>query len=211
MHGPPARYPDPRRLLAAIAHVYSRRQGLRKPARVVYSMLRDGIPPPEHLLENPLAYLPADYLQAAGLPVPDRVEGVEPGGWVEEADWGIENLPFAHSQDNKMELPHASLSLPVLASAGQEPTGPTAVDVWRLAVEVLRDEMPRQAFEKFLRPACLVRFKPGGSSHAGGDSQAGGCLFTVQARTPTAGSGWCNAPGVAWVASWRASARDQPG
>ena len=163
VHGPPTRYPDPRRLLAAIAHVYSRRQGLRKPTRVVYSMLRDGIPPPEHLLANPLAYLPADYLQAAGLPVPERAGGVEPGGWADETEWGSENLLIAHSHNIKAELPHASLSLPVLVGAGREPSGLTASGAWRMAVEVLRSEMPRQAYEKHLRQACLLRSDPGGS------------------------------------------------
>jgi hypothetical protein len=200
VHGPPGRYPDLPRLLAAIAHVHSRRQGLRKPARVVYSMLRDGIPPPEHLLAEPLRYLPADFLKAAGLPIPEGAAGEEVGGWEAEAEWAGINLPDAHSLHIEPETPHPSLDLLVQPGARNRQCAPvggnlsrlsaghtgslsggyTAAETWTLAVEVLRGEMPRQAFEEHLRPACLVHFQPGGSGQAG-DPRQGNCLFTVRA------------------------------
>lgn len=179
VHGPPSRYPDLRRLLAVIAHVHRRRQRLRKPARVVYVMLRDGIPPPEEILADPLAYLPVDFLHAAGLPLPPEAGRAESGGWEddmgweEETDWE-EEQQFAYSQEYQPAESCPTLSLPVQPEAKQGASCPTAAQAWHFAVEALRGEMPLSAYEKFLRPARLLRFKPG-------EPSPGGCRFTVQA------------------------------
>jgi hypothetical protein len=177
VHGPASRYPDPHRLLAAIADVHARRRQLRKPARVVYTLLRDGIPPAERYLADPLAYLPVDFLRAAGLPVGEGAGASLGAGWEAETGWEVEQ-PFAHSQSedgqDQGQADDASLYLPVLPATKDSAAPTTAAEAWRLAVEVLRGEMPRPAYEKYLRPARLVRFEPG-------ESGGGAPRFTVQA------------------------------
>jgi hypothetical protein len=90
--GPPQRYANLDLLLGHLADVYNRRESLRKPARVVYANIKQGILPPEKYRRNPLDYLPRDFLEAAGL---ISCEGSK----VDSGD----SDPAEEPEDNKMQ------------------------------------------------------------------------------------------------------------
>jgi hypothetical protein len=148
---PPQRCHDPQLLLAWIACAYHVRHRLGKPARVVYANLKTRRPPPQQYLDDPLAYLPASFLLAAGLDVP----AVEADDQPDEDD----DFPLLESAPACAPL-DPSLALPV----GPAGTGPPAALAWQQALELLRpgcsDGMPVDAYARWVAPAVLLRFHP---------------------------------------------------
>ena len=162
IHGPPSRYPDPPLLLATIADVYSRRQVLRNPARVAYANLKNGVIPPQPFIDEPCRFLPADFLLAAGLPIPP-----------EEPTLSEDELPEPAPQQSGADYPppHPSLSLQI--NPGGD-SSRTAADAWEIAYRTLRDELPRPVFIRWVAGLKLTEFQPDG------------CVFTLQADSPQA-------------------------
>ena len=163
--GPPERYPDPDLLLGSIAEAYCRRSHLRNPARVVYTNLKNGTPPAQEYLADPLAHLPVAYLRAAGL-IPDN-QG-EPdmddsttgaGGWEETSSDLFEveapaetrlldpsiNLPVAIVEDPKNNRPNGN--------------GRTAYQAWQVVRASLLTDLPLSTYRRFIDPLQLVHFE----------------------------------------------------
>jgi hypothetical protein len=151
--GAPEEYPDPVRLLAAIAEAYQNRQALRKPARVVFMNLRKERNFYPEYLEDPCAFLPESFLEEAGLPrvraALDPVHARYNAGLPDYADGGAEEpadppLPFE---------PHPSVSQEV----GENP-GCTAACAWSQAMSVLESQLDRGAFSRYLERSNLARY-----------------------------------------------------
>ncbi len=146
LHGPPSRYPDMRLLLATIAEAYTRRHSLRKPARVAYANLKRGVDPGSEFLADPLIHLPGSFLEAAGLPfhppAGDSLAGEELPGEV---------IP----QEDLLPEPHPSLCLPADAQSRR-----SAAQVWEIALETLRLELPRHVFHSHLEACDLATYDP---------------------------------------------------
>jgi hypothetical protein len=146
LHGPPSRYPDMRLLLATIAEAYTRRHSLRKPARVAYANLKRGVDPGSEFLDDPLIHLPGSFLEAAGLPfhppAGDTLVGEELPG---------EIVPH----EDPLPEPHPSLSLPADAQSRR-----SAAQVWEIALETLRLELPRHVFHSHLEACDLATYDP---------------------------------------------------
>ncbi len=146
LHGPPSRYPDVRLLLAAIAEAYTRRGSLRTPARVAYANLKRGVDPGAEFLADPLAYLPREFLVAAGLASPPPAEAEPPGDDpTDEEDAPEDPLPAIHP----------SLDLPADAAARR-----SAAQVWEIAVQALRCELSPSINRRYLKPCWLAAFDP---------------------------------------------------
>jgi hypothetical protein len=158
--GPPARYPDPRLLLAQIAEAYANRQRLKHPARVAYAKLEKGLPPDPGYLEDPAASLPPEFLQQLGL----GKSAAETGAELEADPEAAEDEPAeaeaseaegSEAEGSETELePHPSLRLPV------RERGPAAEGVWQTATGQLEVEMPRAVFHAWMRPARLAEYDP---------------------------------------------------
>jgi hypothetical protein len=146
LHGPPSRYPDVRLLLAAIAEAYARRSSLRTPARVAYANLKRGVEPEAEFLADPLAHLPADFLAEAGLALPAHAEG-------ERVDDDVS--PDVDAAEDRLPASHPSLDLPADASARR-----SAAQVWEIAVQVLRSDLPRSYYRLYLESCRLSSFDP---------------------------------------------------
>ena len=160
LHGPPSRYPDIGLLLAAIAEAYVRRQSLRKPARVAYANLKRGIDPGSEFLANPLIHLPDNFLSAVGLS--PHARGLAPQSG---------ELPFASSaegilsdddaqfgpdaQEDRLPEPHPSLGMHADVQGRR-----TAAQVWEIAQETMRYELPRPVFIARLEACILASYDP---------------------------------------------------
>jgi hypothetical protein len=150
--GSPADYPDPVRLLAAIAEAYRNRQKLRKPARVVFKNLRDETNSFPETLDDPCAFLPESFLEAASLPrsrspahaARSRYSAGLPDYEDEEEENPDPPLPIE---------PHPSISQEV----GDVP-GRTAASAWSMAKSVLESQLDRGAYSKYLERSTLVRY-----------------------------------------------------
>jgi len=146
LHGPPSRYPDVRLLLATIAEAYTRRHSLRKPARVAFANLKRGVDPGSEFLADPLLHLPGSFLEAAGLPchppAVDALVGEELPG---------EIIP----QEDPLPEPHPSLGLPADAQSRR-----SAAQVWEIALETLRLELPRHILRSHLDACDLAAYDP---------------------------------------------------
>ena len=158
MHGPPARYPDPRRLLAAIAHVYGRRQGLRKPARVVYRHAAGRHPAAGASSGEPTS-LPAGGLPAGSRAArPDRWRN-EAGRLVEETDWGLENchLRIARITRWSCRTPRSACRYSPCSAEPPPRSGGRLEAGGRSAA---RRDAPQAS--KISAPGLAVQFEPGG-------------------------------------------------
>jgi hypothetical protein len=149
--GAPKQYPDPVRLLAAIAEAYQNRHALRKPARVVFKNLKNETDISPEYLEDPLSYLPESFLQAAGLPQPSTPAKSVYARY-------LEGLPAEESFEEGESLdspalsdPHPSLS----HRAGDHPTR-TAVEAWTMAKSILESQVELGVYQKFFARACLA-------------------------------------------------------
>ncbi len=150
LHGPPSRYPDVRLLLATIAEAYTRRHSLRKPARVAFANLKRGVDPGSEFLADPLLHLPGSFLEAAGLPC--HPPAVDAPGW-----------RGAARRDHPPGRPAARaspLSLPACRCAIRR----SAAQVWEIALETLRLELPRHVFHSHLEACDLATYDPVESS-----------------------------------------------
>jgi hypothetical protein len=146
LHGPPSRYPDVRLLLATIAEAYTRRQSLRKPARVAYANLKRGVDPGSEFLADPLIYLPRNFLEAAGLPFHPPAEDMLAG----------DELPSEiFPQAGELLEPHPSLSLPADAQFRR-----SALQVWEIAWQALRMDLPHHVFHSHLEACVLAAYDP---------------------------------------------------
>jgi hypothetical protein len=178
--GPPERYPDETLLLASIAEAHNCRVHLRRPARVVYSNLKNGVPPAQEFLDDPLAHLPVDFLRQAGLA--DGVEDLEGegdeyagleghasvGGGVETGGERVDAEPGPESTAApRRPTADVSVDLLVIPSAGANPAerAPGRVSgsarwAWRLARTNLLLDMRLPTFEHYVESLQLVHFDP---------------------------------------------------
>jgi hypothetical protein len=151
--GDPARYPDPARLLAAIAEAYQNRRVLRKPARVVFKNLKNDRDISPEYLEDPLSFLPESFLQEAGLPRPrSPVRSAYSrylAGLPDPASGEREECPAP----SPLPDPDPSLSLPV-----SDPPARPAAEAWTMAQSILETQLDPGLFEKHLAGASLVRY-----------------------------------------------------
>jgi hypothetical protein len=153
--GPPERYQDPWLLLAWIARAYQLRERMDKPARVVFRNLQKQRFPPQRYLDDPLRYLPQDFLAAAGLALPPGEES--------EADEGDEIL--SPQEAERAAEPHDP-SLELLVGPQKKGSGTTlsAARAWGQALALLEPGMPggmpAGLYTRGVAPAVLLRYKP---------------------------------------------------
>jgi len=135
--------PSPRLILAWIAQAYRQRHKLRKPARVVYANLLKGLPPDEKYYRDPCRYLPADYLRAAGLPLP------------EEPPTALPPEPLPKPEADPRPAPHPSVQEPLAGNTALSPAR-----AMQQALDGLRAEAGRAVDKRYLEPARLARYDP---------------------------------------------------
>jgi hypothetical protein len=152
---PPERYHDPQLLLAWIAHAYQMRLRLDKPARVVYSSLQAHRSPPQRYLDDPLAFLPQEFLVAAGLALP-LGEGADPDGGDE--------VPPPQDMERAAEAQDPSLELLVGHEDGGNCSAYSAGQAWEQALALLAPGMPggmpAGIYANWVAPAILLRYEP---------------------------------------------------
>jgi hypothetical protein len=163
--GPPERYPDPDLLLGSIAEAYSRRSHLRNPARVVYTNLKNGTPPAQKYLAEPLTHLPVAYLHAAGL-IPDNDGGpdmddsaADAGGWEETSSdlYEVEAPAETRLLDPSINLPVAIVEGP--KNNRPNGSGRTACQAWQVVRASLLTDVPLSTYQRFIDPLQLVHFE----------------------------------------------------
>lgn len=184
--GRPSQYPDVQLLLGWIAQAYDHRDRLRKPARVVYAGLKNLEEPERRYLRNPWAFLPDDFRQRVGEERGEASRGDrefgeaqdgEDGDWEAEQGWeaGDEEVGeeagedageggYAEAGEEAFAEDGESQAAPVEADSVRLAANPngtmTAKQAWQIALDLLRREMPRSAFEQNVRDAVLVDFDP---------------------------------------------------
>jgi hypothetical protein len=153
--GTPGRYHDPRLLLAWIARAYQLRARLDKPARVVFRNLQNRRVPPQRYMDDPLAFLPQDFLVAAGLD--------QPSGEGSEQDDGDEILPLQETV-HTAEPHDPSLEFLVGPQKKGSGTALSAAQAWGQALALLKPGMPggmpAGLYASWVAPAVLLRYKP---------------------------------------------------
>jgi hypothetical protein len=131
--GPPERYQDPWLLLAWIARANQLRERMDKPARVVFRNLQKQRLPPQRYLDDPLRYLPQDFLVAAGLVLPDA----------ECSDLDSrDEAPPSQEAERAAELQDPSLDFLVGHENCGNCTALSAVQAWGQALSLLAPGMP---------------------------------------------------------------------
>lgn len=139
--GPPGGLDD---LLGWIAHCVQNASRLTNPAAVAAANIRMQRRPAARYRQHPGEYLPAGFLQAAGLahliPAYLRPAAPPPPGAARQDE---------AEEEEQVEPPDPALLAPVFA-------GRSALEVWQQALEQLRGELPRPAFEQYLAPARLA-------------------------------------------------------
>jgi len=145
VHGPPERYPDPHLLLAAIAEAHDHRTALRKPARVVYTNLRNGVSPASRYREDPLAYLPQGFLEQAGLPIPDRLSSYQ--GWTSTPD----------PPDDPLTLPEP---LPTISQTVDPAVRYSAEQAWHYVRRLMLIDTPSVVYNQRIASLRLARYSP---------------------------------------------------
>ena len=122
-------FPNPARLLGVIAEVYDHRQLLRKPARVAYTNVYRRTEPRRQYMQDPLAYLPQNFLVAAGLAPPED----EP--------------------ELRDDAPSPEVTLPL------PDVDPQALQAWQTACRLLQEEIPKSAYLDYLAEAQLSAYQ----------------------------------------------------
>jgi hypothetical protein len=148
VHGAPERYPDALLLLATIAEAYDRRSRLRNPARVVYTNLKNGALPAARYRQDPLAYLPADFLRQSGLPEQARSPGY--GGWTSTPELTDPATPVTSEP-----LPHPSTGLPASRNGAR-----SALQVWQSCQPILSGRFHPQTYSRMIGFLRLARYDP---------------------------------------------------
>jgi hypothetical protein len=152
--GPPERYQDPWLLVAWIARAYQLRARLERPARVVFRNLQNQRLPPQRYLDDPLHYLPSDFLVAAGLAMPSG-EGFD-------AEGGEQAPPPEAERPAEPQDP----SLDCLVGRHKEGNGAglRAAQAWEQALALLAPGMPGGMpagfYARWVAPAVLLRYRP---------------------------------------------------
>jgi hypothetical protein len=153
VHGAPERYPDVPLLLATIAKAYDRSSRLRNPARVVYTNLKNGALPAARYRQDPLAYLPADFLRQAGLPEPGLAEQARSpcyGGWTSTPELTDPAGPVTSEP-----LPHPSTGLPASRNGAR-----SALQVWQSCQTILSGRFHPQTYSRMIGSLRLARYDP---------------------------------------------------
>ena len=173
--GQPAHYQDSRRLLAIIAETSHNRDRLRKPARVVFSAYKQGRIPAAVYLDNPLRFLPDEFLQRTGLR-----QRVSARGWTstveDELDDGDEILPPTKSPPSPYKLRSYFPSPPPDCCAPG--IDPEIARRWYLALLQIKDYIGPFEFSDYVVDLILVKC----------DLETGDCQI-----------GCCDAAQLAWL------------
>lgn len=137
----------PEIVLAAIAEAYDKRHKLNKPNRVACINIKRPQNIGQLYLDDPLRYLPETFLVAAGLASAEPDSAPE-SNWSEEptAD-DVEQEPDPGPQ------PDSSIGVPI------GPGKPTPAEAWKAVIGQLQFDMPKAAFDTWVRPSRLVRFE----------------------------------------------------
>jgi hypothetical protein len=142
---PPGGLPDAWLALAVIAEAFKNRRSLRKPARVVYTNLKNRRRPAGVYCRDPLSFLPAEFLQRAGLAAPEP-----------QPEPDLENAMDTPGEDESTPEPPADPSLDLPAGRPDK----TAAQAWQEALGELRLQMPDSLFRRWVSQSELVRFDP---------------------------------------------------
>lgn len=129
---------DPLVALAVMAHCYSMRKtaknpkGLFAPAGLAYKMLSEGREPRAEFLDEPLGYLPDDYLQKIGMQAEEKIE--------------LEVISESESEIT-----------PAIVTQSIKPDA-LAVTAWDSVKEQLSFEMNRPSFDNWVASSQALQF-----------------------------------------------------
>ena len=129
---------DPDQALAWIAQAYDNRRALRFPPGLVYQSLKAGKEPRKEYFDHPEDYLPDEYLDVIG--------------WFEDDEAApVVDVDAPAVQAEEIKQPaDPSVQIEILP-------GHSALQAWQMAVDQIRQEMPRNAFEAYVAGAELIR------------------------------------------------------
>ncbi len=177
--GPPGGLDD---LLGWIVHCAQNASRLNNPAAVVAANIRMQRRPAARYRQRAGEYLPPGFLKAAGLEalLPDylrRSVAAPPS-----ADDPAEDDEF--DEFDEADDPDEAEAGPPVDPSALEPVfgGRSGVEVWRIALDQLRGEMPRTAFEQYLAPARLTACQAGRFIVQASDAYAAAWLNARLAR-----------------------------
>lgn len=131
------------------AHVYSQKDSFQKPARVAFSMMRDGKQPREDFAQDPWKYLPACYLEALNV-VRYRCNLCETGETFQSSEALEGHLQAAH--------PVRVESFEEVEETTTPGADDKAADIWERALEQLKSEMHSAPFDTWVKDTKAVRF-----------------------------------------------------
>ena len=129
---------DPLAALAVMAHCYSMRKtaknpkGLFAPAGLAYKMLSEGRAPRAEFIDEPLGYLPDDYLQKIGMQAEEKID--------------LEVIP-----ESEIEITPAIVTQSIKPDA-------LAVTAWDSVKEQLSFEMNRPSFDNWVASSQALQF-----------------------------------------------------
>lgn len=161
--------PDTQLLLGLAAEAYTMRHRLRKPARVCSANLRNNRRPGRQYLENPAAFLPADFLRQVGLPL-DAKGRLERQARVTGYTWPV--TPHADDLEDKPRVEDESPDPEAAPEAGAPEAGAheagapesvpspltVAEQVWGKACEELQRSLPKASYDSYVRPLAALDY-----------------------------------------------------
>lgn len=150
-------------VISVFAHVYAQIESadLKKPARVAFSMMRDGKQPREDFIQDPWSHLPADYLEALGV-VRYRCNecpSLAPFTKAAELDAHLQAVhPALVAPEVEIEDEQEEIDIDESVNEPCPNVRMTPAQAWQSVLGQLQMEMHRAPFETWVRDTQAVRF-----------------------------------------------------